>query len=322
MAPAQKRLALILGATGGIGRETATALTRYGWSIRALTRDPNTAATRCNADWQWVRGDATDKACVVAAAAGAGLIVHAVNPPGYRQWDKLVLPMLDHTIEAARVSGARILLPGTIYNYGPDAFPTLHEDSPQHPTTRKGEIRVELERRLEEAAKSGVRTLILRLGDFFGPRPGNNWFSQGLIKPGQPVRAVTYPGKRGVGHDWAYLPDAGETFARLAERESELEPFARFHFAGHWDPDGTAMIAAIGRAVGNPALKVKALPWSLLKLIGLFNETLRELTAMKFLWETSVRLDNDRLVAFLGAEPHTPWDEAVATTLRELGSIP
>ena len=64
-----------------------------------------------------------------------------------------------------------------------------------------------------------------------------------------------------------------------------------------------------------------SITWSLLKLIGLFNETLRELTAMKFLWEIPVRLDNDRLVAFLGAEPHTPWDEAVATTLRGLGSI-
>ena len=34
---------------------------------------------------------------VIAAARGAALIVHAVNPPGYRDWDKLVLPMLDST---------------------------------------------------------------------------------------------------------------------------------------------------------------------------------------------------------------------------------
>ena len=78
----------------------------------------------------------------------------------------------------------------------------MREDSPQHPQSSKGEIRVQLEQRLEEvAAKEGVRTLILRLGDFFGPRPGNNWFSQGLIKPGQPVTSVTYPGEAGVGHD-------------------------------------------------------------------------------------------------------------------------
>lgn len=74
-----------------------------------------------------------------SAAAGAELIVHAVNPPGYRDWDRLVLPMLDNSIAAA--NGARILLPGTVYNYGPDAFPSISEDAPQHPLTRKGRIR-------------------------------------------------------------------------------------------------------------------------------------------------------------------------------------
>ncbi len=322
MPSTQNRIALVLGATGGIGGETASALARHGWHVRALTRNPEGEAARGQPDWEWVRGDSMDSASVVRAAAGASLIVHAVNPPGYRNWDKLVLPMLDSTIEAARAADARILLPGTIYNYGPDAYPTLREDSPQHPTLRKGEIRVQLEQRLEQAAKEGVRTLILRLGDFFGPRPGNNWFSQGLVKPGQPVKSVTYPGQPGVGHDWAYLPDAGEAFALLVEREGELEPFARFHFTGHWDPDGTAMVAAIKRAVGKPDLIVKKLPWWLLKLAAPFNETVRELGEMKLLWQASIRLDNAKLVSFLGNEPHTPLDEAVAVTLKGLKIIP
>lgn len=318
-----RRLALVLGATGGIGGETAAALARGGWQVRALTRDPDAASARRHPpDWEWVRGDAMDAPSVTSAATGAALIVHAVNPPGYRNWDKLVLPMIEHTVGAARASGARVLLPGTVYNYGPDAFPVLHEDSPQRPTTRKGEIRVALERRLEEAAKQeGVRSLILRLGDFFGPRPGNNWFSQGLVKPGQPVRAVTYPGQRGVGHAWTYLPDAGETFARLAAREGELASFARFHFAGHWDPDGTVMVSATGRAAGNPTVKVKAFPWWLMKLAAPFHETMRELAATEPLWRTPVRLDNTRLVEFLGEEPHTPLDEAVTVTLRGLGCL-
>jgi hypothetical protein len=57
------------------------------------------------------------------AAKGCSVIVHAVNPPGYRNWAQLVLPMLDNTIAAAKAEGATIVLPGTVYNYGPDAFP-------------------------------------------------------------------------------------------------------------------------------------------------------------------------------------------------------
>jgi hypothetical protein len=39
----------------------------------------------------------------------------------------LLLPMLDNTITVARADGAGIVLPGTVYNFGPDAFPDLHD---------------------------------------------------------------------------------------------------------------------------------------------------------------------------------------------------
>ena len=321
MSSNQKPTALVLGATGGIGGETAAALERHGWRIRALSRGGRPADDKTG--WEWVQGDAMDRDAVVDAAQGVNDIVHAVNPPGYRNWGEVVIPMIENTLEAAWESGARILLPGTIYNYGPDVFPVLREDSPQHATTHKGRIRIELERRLERAAREeGVRSLIVRFGDFFGPRPGSSWFSQALVKPGRPVKSVSYPGERDVGHDWAYLPDAGEAFARLMERERDLDTFARFHFRGHWDPDGTRMTTAIGRAVGRPDLPVRPFPWFALRLAAPFDESMRELAATRPLWRESIELDNARLEAFLGQEPHTPLYEAVEATLRGLGCLP
>lgn len=317
-------LALVLGATGGIGGEAAAALERRGWHVRALVRGGDTQLTAQHAshpDWELVTGNAMDAGSVTAAARGADVIVHAVNPPGYRNWGTLVLPMIDNTIAAARASGARVVLPGTIYNFGPDAFPVLREDSPQGATTHKGTIRVAMERRLEDATRDGVRSLIVRFGDFFGPRPGQSWFSQGMVTPNAPVTSVTYPGAEGTGHDWAYLPDAGETFARLLERDAELEMFARFHFGGTWDADGTQMIAAIRRAAGSPQIKVKSLHWPVLKLASPFNETMREISRSRPLWQTPIQLDNTRLVAFLGQEPHTPLNTAMEITLRGMGCL-
>lgn len=315
------KTALVLGATGGIGGATAAALMRHGWNVVAMARDSaprkfDKAGPLARA--AWVVGNAMNANDVRRAAEGVQAIVHAVNPPGYRDWGKQVLPMIDNSIAAAQAVGARVVLPGTIYNFGPDAFPDLKEDSPQHPVTEKGRIRVALERRLEAASHNGAPALILRFGDFFGPLPGNNWFSQGLVTPGKRLRAITYPGKKDVGHAWAYLPDAGETIARVLDRADQLEPFARFHFEGVWDADGTAMTRAIAEAICRPGTKVKALPWQLIRLVGLLRETPRELFKMRYLWETPVRLDNRKLVAFLGEEPSTPLLEAVHITLAAL----
>jgi nucleoside-diphosphate-sugar epimerase len=313
------RKALVLGATGGIGGELARRLKANGWDIVALHRE---AAARSGADgFTWRQGDATALQDVTAAAEGTSLIVHAVNPPGYRNWGKVVLPMLDNTIAAARANGARVLLPGTVYNYGADAFPIIDEMAPQNPVTMKGRIRAEMERRLREASTSGARVLIVRAGDFFGPRAGNNWFSQGLVKPGKPLAAISYPGARGVGHQWAYLPDVAETMARLIEKEEALEPFATFHMEGHWDADGTRMVAAIRQAADRPDLPVRPFPWGLLTFASPFVPVFRELKEMRHLWDIPVRLTNARLIGVLGAEPRTPLEEAVRATLTGLHCI-
>jgi nucleoside-diphosphate-sugar epimerase len=313
-------IALVLGATGGIGSAVARGLVARGWQIRALNRNAAHSAAR-QPGYEWIQGDAMNAGDVMKAASGATVIVHAVNPPGYKNWEALVLPMLDNTIAAAKATGARIVLPGTVYNFGPDAFPVVSEDSPQHPVTRKGGIRVEMERRLQAASEQGVRTVVVRAGDFFGPDAANNWFSQGLVKPGKPVSSVMYPGKRDIGHQWAYLPDVAETMVQLIEKGDALPPFAVYHMQGVWDADGRQMIAAIERVTGR-GVRVWAFPWWLLPLASPFVTFLRELKEMRYLWDVSLRMRNDRLVAILGKEPHTPIDDAVRTTLASLGCLP
>lgn len=316
---------LVLGASGGIGGEMLRQLVAQGWKVRALKRGLG-VASRLADGVEWVDGDALNAQDVGTASEGCSVIVHAVNPPGYRGWGQQVLPMIDNTIAAAAAQGATIVLPGTVYNFGPDAFPVLSEDSLQRPLTRKGKIRVELEKRLREASeRGGVRVIVVRAGDFFGPGARNNWLSQGMIQPGVVPATIKLPGAPGIGHQYAYLPDVAATMIALLDKREELPAFASFHMAGYWDHDGTEFGRAIQRVVaahGAKAPELKAFPWWLIRLVAPFNETLREMMEMRYLWQRAVRMENQRLRKVLGTEPHTPLETALACTLGSLGCLP
>lgn len=66
-----KRTALLIGATSGVGGETASALERHGWTICALSQrgKPDGDTT----DWNWVEGDTMTRASIIGA-------VEAVKP--------------------------------------------------------------------------------------------------------------------------------------------------------------------------------------------------------------------------------------------------
>lgn len=316
------KCALVLGAGGGIGGEVASQLLGAGWQVRALRRGL-AAPIEQREGITWLRGDAMLRPDVLNAAQGCQVIVHAVNPPGYLHWAEHVLPMVDNTIAAAIAEGATIMLPGTVYNYGPDTFPLIAEDAPQHPRTRKGLIRVQMEQRLQDASTHGARVIVLRAGDFFGPRAGNNWFSQGLVKPARRLTRIRQPGKPGTGHQWAFLPDVARAMVALLDLRDTLAPFARFHMNGHWDADGTRMTGTICRVARQYGLapSISAFPWWLTRLLAPVAPTLRELGEMRYLWNQPVRLEANRLATVLGKEPHTPWDDAVEATLLGLGCI-
>jgi nucleoside-diphosphate-sugar epimerase len=308
--------ALIIGASGGIGGAVASALIGHGWQVTGLSRVERPAQDGMD----WRVGDAMVAEDLRRAAEGMDVVFYGANPPKYRNWDKVCLPMIRNAIAAAEAAGARLAFPGTVYNFGPDAGELWTEDAPQRPLTRKGAIRVAMETELETFAARGGRVLILRAGDFFGGSSASSWF-QAVIKPGQEVRSITSPGDPSLGHDWAYLPDLAETFARLLDCEERLGAFERFHFQGH-HLTGEEMAGALRRVANRADAPLKRFPWWMMKLASPFVGFCREVLEMRYLWQRPLRLDNRKLAGFLGAEPHTPLDEAMRQSLVRVGCLP
>ena len=83
---------------------------------------------------------------------------------------------------------------------------TLAADTPERPDTRKGRIRVAIEAEMRERAPRGLRSAVLRAGDFFGGAGSGSWFDLVIAKSAAAGKLV-YPGPLDVPHAWAFLPD-------------------------------------------------------------------------------------------------------------------
>ncbi len=90
---------------------------------------------------------------------------------------------------------------------------------------------------------------------------------------------------------------------------------------GHWDETGTQMTDAIRKAVRDPNIKIRKMPWFFVRILQPVVPFFRQLAEMQYLWQAPIRMNNARLKAALGKEPHTPLDAAVRTTLVSLGCL-
>src|SRR5215831_4961034 len=106
---------VVLGAAGRFGHRAAEAFRDAGWTVASLVR-PGSAA-RAPANTEVVEVDALDHDAVGAAARGADVVLHALNP-SYTDWSRRALPLAYSAITAAETAGATLVFPGNLYNYG------------------------------------------------------------------------------------------------------------------------------------------------------------------------------------------------------------
>jgi nucleoside-diphosphate-sugar epimerase len=318
---------LILGARGRFGLAAAKAFAASGWRVLAQVRPganlPAQATTPRGICWLPV--DLFDSAALARAGQGAAVVVHALNPSAYtfKAWAAEGLPMLDASLQLASALGATLMLPGNVYNFGAAMPALLHEGTPQQAQTIKGKIRIAME---EKMRTSGVRSVVIRAGDFFGSGQ-NSWFDMFLVKNISKGK-MTYPGHRDVPTAWAYLPDLARTFVAVADRRASLAPFEVLHFKGD-SLTGQQWLTALeplakegGWIKPQGRLKFSSLPWPVIRVGAWVNPTWASLLEMRYLWDTPHALANSKLVSLIGAEPHTPVAQAAREALAELEILP
>jgi nucleoside-diphosphate-sugar epimerase len=295
----------VLGINGHIGHHAARAFQHAGWDVTAFGRTNRKPI----AGMTFVAGDAADLGALKAVISDADIVVNALNLP-YDKWDKgRAEAQLATVIEAMAHGGQTMMYPGNVYNYAATDR-RMAPSTPQRPQTPRGEIRVRQEQMLADAAKAGkFKVIIIRAGDFYGPDNSGDWFDLAMMLDVGKGK-VHHMADLNISHTWAYLPDLGEAFAKVADVRDSLGAFETFHFAGNYVTHGQ-LIAAIQQAAPMP-LKVSPVPWLIMQAMGLAMPVIREVLKMRYLWNNPMELVDPRLDAILGKDFGTPFEEAVA----------
>ncbi len=304
---------VVLGAAGRVGDAAARAFVAAGWRVKGLAR--NAKASALGPGIEPVQADASDRASLIEACRGADVIVNALNPL-YTEWAEKVMPMAENVIAAAKTVGATHMLPGNVYNFGYGISVGTREDAPEIPSTEKAEIRIAMEALFRrEAEQSGVRTLVLRAGDFYGGTKPQSWLDL-IILARLKKNIFTWGGPMDIPHAFAYLPDLGQAFVALAGKRHKLGALERFHFAGH-TLTGNQMKAAAEAAVGRK-LRSATVPWIALRAASLFSPMMREVVKMSYLWRTPHSLDGSKLERLVGRLPGTDAVDALRQSIADL----
>jgi nucleoside-diphosphate-sugar epimerase len=309
---------LILGANGRFGQAATQAFAAAGWQVLAQVRRAPAAPLPARA--RALALPLHDTAALAAAAAGAQVVVHAVNPV-YTRWDAEAMPALQQGLDLAQHLGALFMLPGNVYNHGSRMPPRLDEQTPQHPDTDKGRMRVAMEAQMAQRAAQGLRSVVIRAGDFYGCGSGS-WLDQAVVKDIAKGRLV-YPGPLDLPHAWAYLPDLARAFVAVAA-QPPAAAFETLHFEGH-TLTGRQLLAAVEQAADALGLRpaqgfaVGGMPWGLIRAVGLVYPLWRELGRMRYLWQVPHALDGSRLARSVALPPATPVVAALRQSLIDLG---
>ena len=283
---------LVLGASGLFGSQAASAFAAAGWQVRTYQRGTDMAR----------------------AAQGVDVIVNGLNPPLYHDWDRLIPAITKQVIAAGLASGATVLLPGNVYVYGDQPGP-WGPDTPHLPVARKGRIRATMEADYRSATTRGLRVILLRGGDLIDPAaPASIWNM--IVLKAVAKRRITAMAGPDVKRAYAYLPDMAGAAVALAERRATLPAYADIPFAGY-TLTMQDLASAVERLTG-ARMRLTRFMWWFITLAAPFWELARELSEMRYLYDTAHSLDPAPLAAVLPDVRLTALDTVLRQHLDRL----
>jgi len=280
----------ILGAGGAIGTELAKSLIQFTNDIRLVSRNPK----KVNPNDELFSADLTQKDQVAKAIAGSEVVYVTVGfEYNTKIWQKLWVPLMKNVIDACLINKTKLVFFDNVYAIGGDHIKHITETPPISPTSKKGQVRAEVDKLIIEAAeKRSLEAIIARAPDFFSEYKDRsllmNLVYDNLVKG----RKAQWFCNAKVIHTTGYAPDLAKGTAILGNTKDAYNQIWNLPT----DPEkitGEQWIKLFADEM-NATDKYQVLPAWGMRLLGVFVPILREMHEMCYQYDRDYYFDSSK----------------------------
>jgi len=217
-------------------------------------------------------------------------------------------PLIRNVIDACLHHNAKLVFFDSVYAIGGDNVNHITENSPISPTSKKGEVRAQVDRLiLDSIEKNKLNAIIARSADFFSGVKDKSLLMNTVYDNLVKGKKSQWFCNAKVVHSVSYAPDLGKGTALLGNTETAYNQIWNLPT----DPQkitGEEWISLFANEM-NKSNKYQVLPSWGLKALGLFVPILKEMYEMRYQYDRDYYFDSSK---FNNAFNYTPTLNATA----------
>jgi nucleoside-diphosphate-sugar epimerase len=294
--------------TGQIGAHVASHLLESGNDVVVVSRSGRAVPPGAQA----INGDLTNAEFATTAADGAAVIYFCLNAPNYHSWPTEFPPLQRAAVQAATVTGARLVVLENLYSYGPTGGQPLTENLPARATSAKALTRIEMTNELLEAHRRGALDVTIgRASDFFGPGVTQSALGEQVMRPALTGKRAQVMGNPAMPHSYSYTPDVARGLIALGTAQAASGEI--WHLPIAETITTRQFIDAVYKAAGHPT-RLTAAGRTALALVGLVKPELKELRHTLYQFTEPWVVDDTKFRTTFG-DLSTPLGSAIESTL-------
>jgi len=303
----------ILGAGGAIGIELAKALPTYTSDIRLVGRNPK----KVNTTDDLFKADLSNRDEVFKAVQGSEIVYLMVGfDYNTKLWQQMWPPLIKNVIDACLEHHAKLVFFDNVYAIGGDNVKHITENSPISPTSKKGEVRAEVDKLiLDGIEKRNLHAIIARSADFFGGVKDKSLLMNLVYDNLAKGKKAQWFCNTKVIHSTSYTPDLGKGTAMLGNSKDTFNQIWNLP-TDHQKITGEEWINLFAAEM-NTSNKSQVLPGWGIKALGLFVPILKEMYEMRYQYDRDYYFDSSKFNNHFNYTP-TSNAEAVKQTVAEL----